>query len=109
MNKEQAYDEKISSLISQVVKACVEHGIAVCLDFKIDTPEQPGLRCTTILPDGDGKNCEFHGKFARLMGIKQRDIETTVDADGNSQSVIKAQEPAPKAMMSAAWPFPKNS
>lgn len=54
MSKEDIYDEEISPLMKQIIKLCRKHGIAMVVSFAIPTEEDPGLRCTTSLPDESG-------------------------------------------------------
>ena len=54
MNKEQAYDEQIAPLMTQIIEVATRHGIAMFASFMIPNDEDPELCCTTHLPDGDG-------------------------------------------------------
>lgn len=54
MNKEQAYDERISPLVIELMKACRQEGIAMLAHFEIDTPAQPGLCASAHQPDAQG-------------------------------------------------------
>ncbi len=51
MNKEQAYDDKINPLMTQIIEICREHNIAMVASFVIPTEEDGGLFCSTSLPD----------------------------------------------------------
>lgn len=53
-NKELVYDDQISPLMQQIVAIAQANGIAMLANFAIDSEEDEGLRCTTLLPDGDG-------------------------------------------------------
>lgn len=55
MNKEEAHDAKISPLMTEIIAICREHGIAMVASYAIPTEEDESLRCTTLLPDGEGK------------------------------------------------------
>ena len=60
MNKEQAYDEKIFSLMAQIIAVCKEHKIAMVASFAIPTEEDANLRCTsTVLTDDTAAPREF--------------------------------------------------
>lgn len=60
MNKEQAYDEQIAPLMTQIIAICQEHGIAMIASFAIPTKDDDGLCCTTCLPDENGKTAYGH-------------------------------------------------
>lgn len=49
MNKEEIYDQKISPLMAQIIKACQEHNIEFIASFDIPTEEHPDLRCTSAV------------------------------------------------------------
>ena len=56
MNKETAYDEHISPLMTKIIALCKEHKINMAATFALDHREDDGqpLYCTTILiPDQD--------------------------------------------------------
>lgn len=48
-DKEQVYDEQVAPLMTEIIRICEEHKIAMLADFFIPTPEDPELRCTTAL------------------------------------------------------------
>ncbi len=54
MNKEQAYDERISPLMGQIIAIIEEHGIAMVASFAIPHDNDPGLYVSTALPDETG-------------------------------------------------------
>ena len=63
MNKEQIYDDQISPLMQQIIKICVDNGIAMMASYDIAHDEGgpngedcSTLTCSTLLPDGDGKH-----------------------------------------------------
>ena len=60
MNKEQAYDEKIFPLMTQIIEICTDHGIAMIASFALSTEEDAGPCCTTCLKDENGKNAKGH-------------------------------------------------
>lgn len=53
-SKEQIYDDQISPLMKQILEIAKANGIAMLAHFDIESEEDPGLRCTTTLPNGDG-------------------------------------------------------
>ena len=67
MNKEQAYDEIISPLMTQIIETCKKHGIAMIASFSIPTEEDSGLCCTTCLPDEAGENAHGHIEAFRIL------------------------------------------
>lgn len=64
MNKEQIYDEQIAPLMMKIIETCRQNGIAMVASFDIAHEADPGLRCTSQLPDGDG-----NFTFARAAGL----------------------------------------
>lgn len=66
-NKETIYDEQISPLMTQIIAICQQHGIAMLADFDISHPENDGLNCTTLIPDGIGKNPTLHSIAYRTL------------------------------------------
>lgn len=54
MTKEQVYDEKISTLMAQIIGICEANHIAMIASFALPTEEDPNLLCTTCLPDENG-------------------------------------------------------
>ena len=68
MNKEQVYDEKIHSLMDQIISICKEHGIAMIASFSIPTDENDQLCCTTCTEDENGKNGSGHLAALRAVG-----------------------------------------
>jgi len=54
-NKEQVYDSRINPLMAEIIKVCKKNGIAMIAHFALPTDGDPDLRCTTKLPDGEGK------------------------------------------------------
>lgn len=82
MNKEQAYDAKIAPLITQIVGICREHGIAMVSSFAIPNDDDPNLRCSTHLADGDGAK-PFEDAVRVIMGSRPPPMMiTTRDANG---------------------------
>lgn len=67
MNKEQAYDEKIFPLMTQIIGICEEHGVAMIAQFAIPTEEDSGLCCTTCIQDENGKNADGHVEALRIL------------------------------------------
>lgn len=55
MNKEQIYDTQINPLMAQIIKICTKHKIATFATFAIPNNDDPGLSCTTHLPDETGE------------------------------------------------------
>ena len=86
--KEQVHDDKISPLMRQIIAVCKEHGIAMFATFHLPDETQDTLRCTTHLPDGDGK---FDPVHSNLHGIiypsLSRTMITTRNAIGDVTNV----------------------
>lgn len=85
MNKEQAYDAKIDPLMTQIIAICREHGIAAIASFALPIEDDESLRCTTYLPDQDGKfPDEFRDACLRIRGRGASGplMITTTHADG---------------------------
>jgi len=53
MNKEQAYDSRISPLMTQIIAICKENKIAMLATFSVPSEEDDGCVCTTALLDED--------------------------------------------------------
>lgn len=87
MNKEQAYDEKISPLMTQIIAACREHNIAMLATFDIPTEEDDGLSVTTHLPDETGKLPRRIEQAARIIKGPVPMILTTKNAAGEVTQV----------------------
>jgi hypothetical protein len=66
MNKEQAYDELISPLMTEIVRICQENKISMLATFDIPIEEDEGLCCTTYLPDETGELSERIQKLAKI-------------------------------------------
>ena len=75
MDKEQAYDEKIRPLMSQIISICQEHGIAMVSCFAIPVEDDAGLRCTTCLAD---ENDEMPGDIAIAISVLMRDVVSII-------------------------------
>lgn len=67
MNKEQVYDEQIAPLMDQIIGICKTSGIAMVASFAIPTEEDPTLRCTSLLPDGEGVPCSDFQRAVALI------------------------------------------
>lgn len=88
MNKEQHYDKSIAPLMAKIIATCQKHGIAMFASFAIPTPEDEGLRCTTHLPDGEGKFSEEYAECYRAVrggGCSSPLMITTTHADGSKK------------------------
>lgn len=66
-NKEQVYDEDISPLMGKIIAICKQRGIAMLCTFAIPTPGHEDLRCTTLLPGGDGANPDDQARAYRAL------------------------------------------
>ena len=66
MTKEQVYDEKIRSLMGEIIRISKEHGIAMFASFALPDETQDTLRCTTHRPDENGV---FDEHFSRCNAI----------------------------------------
>ena len=83
MNKEQIYDDQIAPLVTKILEVCQQNGIAMIASFDIAHEADPGLRCTSQLPDGDG-NFTFSRVAGLLMATRPSPLMlTTRDGDGN--------------------------
>jgi hypothetical protein len=83
MNKEQIYDDQIAPLVTKILEVCQQNGIAMIASFDIAHEGDPGLRCTSQLPDGNGKYT-FSRVAALLVPTVQSPLMlTTRDGDGN--------------------------
>lgn len=60
MNKEQAYDSKIHPLMSQIIKICKKHKIAMVASFAIPIVDDPSLEVTTRLLDENKSGPAHH-------------------------------------------------
>jgi len=49
MSKEATYDERISPLMTQIIKTCKEHKIAMVAQFALPSEADVDLCCTTAL------------------------------------------------------------
>ena len=70
-NKEKAYDERISPLVTEIIKICKQEGIPMVASFCYAKGRQPEFPngidcCTTHLPD---KNGEFVLEFSKAITI----------------------------------------
>lgn len=65
MTKEQAYDAKISPLMSQIIAICKEHEIPLLADFSLDN--ETGLKCTTMLLPGEWDTPESMVEAASIL------------------------------------------
>ena len=65
MNKEQVYDSKISPLMTQIIAACQEHGIAMVADFAIPVEGHPDLCCTSSTLDEKRERPPHHAQALR--------------------------------------------
>lgn len=90
MNKEQRYDAEIAPLMKQIIAICKAHGIAMCADFHIPTPDDDALFCTTSIPDENGEQppeirraveCMYRRGGPPPMRITTRDASGKVTHD----------------------------
>jgi hypothetical protein len=82
MNKEQIYDDQIAPLVTKILEVCQQNGIAMIASFDIAHEGDPGLRCTSQLPDGNG-NFTFSRVAGLLMSSTPSPLMlTTRDGDG---------------------------
>lgn len=65
--KEQVYDDVISPLMYQIIKACHDAGIDFVVDFKLDD----NLHCSTVIIQ-DRANA-FHVQLAMLLKVPKED------------------------------------
>ncbi len=90
MNKEQVYDETIAPLMAQIIETCQKHGIAMIASFAIPTEDDPTLRCTSHLMDGEG-TAVFERAYGVLIAKRSPTVPpmmlTVRDADGNVKSM----------------------
>jgi hypothetical protein len=87
MNKEQVYDTTIAPLMAQIIAACKENGIAMLATFSIPTDDDPGLCCTTMVPDETGESGPHHQHALRILkGVAaQTMVVTTENVDGSKR------------------------
>jgi len=93
MNKEQVYDEQISPLMQQIIAITREHGIAMIASFDIahdgegpNGEDCSALLCSTLLPDGDGKQNQIFAEanaHIRRAGRAAPMMITTTHRDGS--------------------------
>jgi hypothetical protein len=81
--KEAFYDERISPLMSQVIKLCKEGGINMAAQFSLgyDSDADSTLFCTTVLPDvdeDDVKGSERMFELRRVMYPRSPLVAITV-------------------------------
>ena len=88
MNKEQAYDEIVSPLMTQIIETCKEHGIAMVASFAIPTEEDSGLCCTTCLPDENGDNAHGHKEAFRILRNDRPAMNMRVDHGDGSTTMV---------------------
>lgn len=85
MNKEEIYDTHIQPLMAEIIGICKANGIAMVASFSIPTESNSGLACTTVIPDGDGKNPVSHLIFAKL--VRDGFAGLAIPADGKGAIV----------------------
>ena len=73
-NKEEVYDQEIAPLVTQIIDICRARGIAMLASFAIPTPADPHLCCTTMLPDGTGKNGPGHMRASTILGAQDHAV-----------------------------------
>lgn len=84
--KEDAYDENIAPLMTQIIAMCKEHKIPVVASFGLDKDENgEHLLCTTALASDD---YDPPAHFARCAAIMRQErtspmMVTVRDGDGN--------------------------
>lgn len=88
LNKEQIYDQQIAPLVEQIINICKEHGIAMLADFVLPTPDEPDLRCTTMLEDESRQVDPRHHMALNILGINTSTMTMTITSehpDGSKQ------------------------
>lgn len=93
MNKEQIYDSQISPLMQQIIKICMDNGIAMMASFDIaHDGEGPNgedcstLICSTLLPDENGTHNPLFvaaHEHIRRQGRAAPMMITTTHGDGS--------------------------
>ena len=84
INKETIYDTLINPLMAQVIELCKTNGIAMVFSCAIPTEENPGLCCTTCVPDENGKNGVNHTRAVHLLRDERPVTQfRTQQADGS--------------------------
>lgn len=85
MTKEQAYDQTIAPLMAQIIETAQKAGISMIAHFDISNKEDPGLKCTTIIPDGEGEFPPEVQKAARYLSPRPSSVFMMADASMLSQ------------------------
>ena len=85
MNKEEIYDTEISPLMAQIIAICKKDGIAMLATFSIPTDDDPGLCCTTLVPDENGESGPRHLHALRILKGASNQVMTITqeNADGS--------------------------
>lgn len=83
MSKEEIYDAEIAPLMTKIIKVCQVHGLAMVASYDISNEADPTFRCTSYLPDGEGK--QIFAEAVRVLKPKSPPtIMLTVEhADGS--------------------------
>ncbi len=85
MNKEEIYDTEIAPLMEQIIATCKTEGIAMLSTFAIPTDDDPGLCCTTMIPDETGESGPNHQRALRILKGSTNQVMTITqeNADGS--------------------------
>lgn len=83
MTKEQIYDEKIASLMTQIIGICKEHEIPMVASFHIPNDVDPNLACTTALAVREWGAPEQFGRAVSVLRGEPM-MATIKHADGSA-------------------------
>lgn len=67
MTKEQAYDNHIAPLMSEVIAICDQHKISMAAQFALPDEEHPDLVCSTCLVGNEYDSPKHHYDLIRIM------------------------------------------
>lgn len=67
MTKEEAFDERIAPLVSQIHDICVQHGIGFLATFCLDAEKE--YHATTCLVGGAFESSDALTNLIRAMGV----------------------------------------
>lgn len=96
MNKEEAYDAKVSPLMREVIAICKEHHIPVLAVFHTPNDDKDDLFCTTALL---GKEFDAPDFMVEALGFLKRAAEPaplvmTVVSRPNGSTKLRGSMPA---------------
>jgi hypothetical protein len=97
--REDAYDEHIAPLMTQIIALCKEHGIPMAMTFELDlsddsADDEDPLMCSTILIDNDKlKSCSKRLRAVAKAMRPERPLAftemTVTRPDGSKETTIR--------------------